>query len=81
MLEEARPAYVLYSSCNPVTLGRDLASMPSLRPVRARVFDMFPQTAHQEVLVLCAGRDREILDDDVEAGGRRSTYVRHSSSD
>ena len=52
-LEAARPAYLLYSSCNPVTLGRDLAAMPSLVPVRARVFDMFPQTAHQEVLVLC----------------------------
>ncbi len=53
VLETARPAYLLYSSCSPVTLGRDLAAMPSLRPVRARVFDMFPHTAHQEVLVLC----------------------------
>ncbi len=52
-LEAARPPYLLYSSCNPVTLGRDLAAMPSLRPVRARVFDMFPQTSHSEVLVLC----------------------------
>jgi 23S rRNA (uracil747-C5)-methyltransferase len=52
-LEAAGPAYLLYSSCNPATLGRDLAAMPSLVPVRARVFDMFPQTAHQEVLVLC----------------------------
>jgi 23S rRNA (uracil747-C5)-methyltransferase len=54
VLEAARPAYLLYSSCNPVTLGRDLAAMPSLRPVRARVFDMFPQTSHQEVLVLAS---------------------------
>ena len=53
VLEAARPPYLLYSSCNPVTLARDLAAMPSLRPVRARVFDMFPHTAHQEVLVLC----------------------------
>ncbi|GAA1928961.1 methyltransferase domain-containing protein [Nocardioides marmoribigeumensis] len=52
-LEAARPSYLLYSSCNPATLGRDLAAMPSLVPVRARVFDMFPQTGHQEVLVLC----------------------------
>jgi 23S rRNA (uracil747-C5)-methyltransferase len=54
-LEEARPAHLLYSSCNPLTLARDLAAMPSLRPVRARLFDMFPHTAHQEVLVLCEG--------------------------
>ena len=44
--------YVLYSSCNATTLATDLARMPSLRPVRARLFDMFPQTHHHEVLVL-----------------------------
>jgi 23S rRNA (uracil747-C5)-methyltransferase len=53
-LEQSRAAYVLYSSCNPTTLATDLAAMPSLRPVRARVFDMFPHTSHLEVLVLLA---------------------------
>ncbi len=52
-LEGSGVRHLLYSSCNPTTLARDLAAMPSLRPVRARVFDMFPQTPHQEVLVLC----------------------------
>ena len=28
--------------------------MPSLRPVEARVLDMFPQTTHYEVIVLLA---------------------------
>lgn len=42
---------VVYSSCNPVTLARDLAAMPGFRPVRARLFDMFPHTGHAEVLV------------------------------
>ena len=51
-LEETGPATVLYSSCNPETLARDLAVMPSYQPVRAQVLDMFPQTAHLEVLVL-----------------------------
>ena len=41
----------LYSSCNAVSLARDLEAMPALTPVRARVFDMFPQTTHYEVLV------------------------------
>ena len=50
-LEGSAARHVLYSSCNADTLARDLAAMPSLRPVRARVFDMFPNTAHQEVLV------------------------------
>jgi len=43
---------VLYSSCNAASLARDLAAMPSLKPVKARVFDMFPQTTHFEVMVL-----------------------------
>lgn len=55
-LEASGVRHLLYSSCNPTTLARDLAAMPSLRPVRARVFDMFPQTSHQEVLVLAARR-------------------------
>lgn len=42
---------VLYSSCDVGSLARDLAALPALRPVRGRLFDMFPQTAHHEVLV------------------------------
>jgi 23S rRNA (uracil747-C5)-methyltransferase len=53
-LERSDAAHVLYSSCNVASLARDLASMPSLRPVKARVFDMFPQTTHFEVMVLLA---------------------------
>ncbi|KAB7743117.1 methyltransferase [Nostocoides sp. F2B08] len=51
-LERSDVRHVLYSSCNPDSLAADLAAMPSLRPVRGRVFDMFPQTGHSEVLVL-----------------------------
>lgn len=51
-LETSAIDHVLYSSCNATTLAKDLAAMPSLRPVRARLLDMFPQTSHYEVLVL-----------------------------
>jgi 23S rRNA (uracil747-C5)-methyltransferase len=51
-LEGSGVRHVLYSSCNAVTLAQDLAEMPSLRPVRARLLDMFPQTRHYEVLAL-----------------------------
>lgn len=51
-LERSGVRSVLYSSCNPDTLATDLERMPSLRPVRARLFDMFPQTEHAEVLTL-----------------------------
>lgn len=51
-LERWGVATVIYSSCNPVTLAEDLAVMSSLRPVRARLFDMFPQTSHGEIAML-----------------------------
>jgi 23S rRNA (uracil747-C5)-methyltransferase len=51
-LDRSTTSHVLYSSCNAVTLARDLAAMPSLRPVRGRLLDMFPNTDHYEVLVL-----------------------------
>ncbi|QQR99390.1 MAG: methyltransferase domain-containing protein [Austwickia sp.] len=57
-LEDSDVATVVYSSCNPVTLAADLARMPSLRPTRARLFDMFPHTDHAEVLVLLERRDQ-----------------------
>jgi 23S rRNA (uracil747-C5)-methyltransferase len=55
-LERADASHVLYSSCNAVSLAKDLAAMPSLHPVKARVFDMFPQTTHFEVMTLLERR-------------------------
>ncbi len=45
---------VLYVSCNPATLARDLEELASggFRLTRCRGFDMFPQTAHLEAAVL-----------------------------
>ncbi|GIG38258.1 23S rRNA (uracil(747)-C(5))-methyltransferase RlmC [Cellulomonas phragmiteti] len=51
-LETSGVPRVLYSSCHAGSLARDLAHMPSLRPVRAQVLDMFPHTHHHEVLTL-----------------------------
>lgn len=50
-LETSGVRHLVYSSCNAASLARDLALMPSLRPVEARVLDMFPHTTHYEVLV------------------------------
>lgn len=55
-LEASTVRHVVYSSCNADSLARDLDAMPSLRPVRARLFDMFPQTGHYEVLALLGRR-------------------------
>ncbi|WP_426243820.1 23S rRNA (uracil(747)-C(5))-methyltransferase RlmC [Nocardioides sp. LHG3406-4] len=51
-LEASEVGHVVYSSCNAESLARDLALMPSLRPVEAVLLDMFPQTRHYEVMVL-----------------------------
>lgn len=45
---------LVYSSCNPESLARDLAAMPSYAVREARVFDMFPHTSHLEVAVVLA---------------------------
>lgn len=55
-LETSGASHVLYSSCNVDSLARDLEHIPSLVPVRARLFDMFPQTPHLEVLTLLRRR-------------------------
>jgi len=49
-LEASGVRDVVYSSCNAVTLAKDLAAMPSLRPTHVRLLDMFPQTHHYEVV-------------------------------
>lgn len=41
---------VIYVSCNPATLARDLARLPSYQIRSVRAFDMFPQTAHVETV-------------------------------
>ncbi|MBF0678926.1 MAG: 23S rRNA (uracil(747)-C(5))-methyltransferase RlmC [Devosia sp.] len=51
-LEATGVATIIYSSCNAVTLARDIAALPSYRPERIRLFDMFPQTDHYEAMVL-----------------------------
>jgi 23S rRNA (uracil1939-C5)-methyltransferase len=48
-----RPRAVVYVSCDPATLGRDLALFAArgLRPDAVRLFDLFPDTLHLETVV------------------------------
>ena len=41
---------IVYVSCDPATLARDLARLPSWRIQSIRLFDMFPQTSHVETV-------------------------------
>ena len=44
------PRAILYVSCDPATLARDVARMPRYQVASMRAFDMFPQTAHVETV-------------------------------
>jgi 23S rRNA (uracil1939-C5)-methyltransferase len=46
----ARPRRLLYMSCDPATLARDVQRLPGYQVASARAYDMFPQTAHVEVV-------------------------------
>ncbi len=50
---EARPSRIVYVSCEPSTLGKDVRALAAAgyRVDRAHAFDMFPRTAHVESLV------------------------------
>lgn len=52
ILENAasKPKRVIYTSCNPATLARDVARMPGYEIAAMKSFDMFPQTAHVETV-------------------------------
>ncbi len=51
-LSEFAPKAILYSSCNPKTLAKDLADIVGYRITKVQLFDMFPHTSHFEVLCL-----------------------------
>lgn len=44
------PRHVIYISCNPATLARDVRRMERFTVRSLRGFDMFPQTAHVETV-------------------------------
>ena len=48
---------IVYISCDPATLARDLARLPSWRVAAIRCFDMFPQTSHVESVCVLRRED------------------------
>jgi 23S rRNA (uracil1939-C5)-methyltransferase len=43
---------IVYVSCDPATLARDVARLQGYRVVNAHAFDLFPQTTHVETLLV-----------------------------
>jgi hypothetical protein len=48
--QHRRVRAIVYVSCDPATLARDVARLPSYRIHSIETFDMFPQTAHVETV-------------------------------
>jgi 23S rRNA (uracil1939-C5)-methyltransferase len=57
----APPARVVYVSCDPATLARDVAALGAGYDLRGlRSFDLFPQTAHVETVAVLVRRERGV---------------------
>jgi len=57
LLSAAPPRRLVYVSCDPATLARDLKRLgaSSRRIASIRCFDMFPQTSHVETVAILEG--------------------------
>lgn len=51
-LDRLAPVRLVYVSCDPATLARDLGRLPGFRLAGMRAFDLFPQTAHVETVAV-----------------------------
>ncbi|HGY5075967.1 TPA: 23S rRNA (uracil(747)-C(5))-methyltransferase RlmC [Citrobacter gillenii] len=51
-LSNMAPPFIIYSSCNAQSMAKDIGELPGYRIERVQLFDMFPHTAHYEVLTL-----------------------------
>jgi 23S rRNA (uracil1939-C5)-methyltransferase len=51
-LEHIQPGRLVYISCDPATLARDLQRLGHFRLVRVHAFDLFPQTTHVETVAV-----------------------------
>ena len=64
LLPRIRPTRIVYVSCDPVTLARDLAAMLSsgYNLAELHLVDMFPQTTHQETVAILHRSDVRVED-------------------
>ena len=57
LLADMNAQKLIYLSCNPSTLARDLKELsPAWKPLHFQPIDLFPQTAHFECLAVCVPR-------------------------
>jgi 23S rRNA (uracil1939-C5)-methyltransferase len=75
-----KPARLIYVSCNPATLARDLSRLCECLEVKSvQPFDMFPQTAEIETVVVMDGRQEEPTGKDTLPGRRENATAQRPS--
>ena len=58
IIKKINPKKIIYISCNPVTMARDLSYLNDLYNIeKVTPVDMFPKTAHVECVVLLQRKD------------------------
>ncbi|WP_443091196.1 23S rRNA (uracil(747)-C(5))-methyltransferase RlmC [Basfia succiniciproducens] len=55
-LNQMQPQFILYSSCNTISMTKDLLELTHYQLQKIQLFDMFPHTSHYEVLTLLIKR-------------------------
>ncbi|MCS2163332.1 23S rRNA (uracil(747)-C(5))-methyltransferase RlmC [Scandinavium sp. H11S7] len=55
-LSDMAPPFIIYSSCNAQSMAKDFSHLSDYQVARVQLFDMFPHTAHYEVLTLLIRR-------------------------
>ncbi len=59
IIAAAPPRRLIYVSCDPATLARDVAGLgDAYAPASLRCFDLFPQTAHVETVLVLDAQER-----------------------
>lgn len=51
-LNQLAPHFILYSSCNAETMGKDVLHLSDYQLKKVQLFDMFPHTSHYETVAL-----------------------------
>ena len=57
-IQELSPERIVYISCDPATLARDIKRLTDYEAQRISVFDMFPRTANVECCLLLIRKER-----------------------
>ena len=61
MIKKMMPRKIVYISCNPVTMARDLSYLNDMYDIKKIVpFDMFPNTSHVECVTVLKCKNKDI---------------------